>query len=140
MAFSYQTRNKKKRQTISEINITPFVDVLLVLLIIFMISAPTINGKVDVNLPKGVKDSSDEKVENVSVSIKSDGAIYLQDELTKFSYLAPKLKEITSNNFSNKVFVRADKALDYGKVMEVVREISVAGFSQVVLVTETKND
>ena len=136
MAFSSPKKNGNKRAVISEINITPFVDVLLVLLIIFMVAAPMLTSSVDINLPQGVETANEEKLQTITVSVKSDGAIFLQDDPIKSSILASRLKEISVNNFTRKIFVRADKSLDYGKVMDVVKTISMAGFAQVVLVTE----
>lgn len=136
MAFSSPKKNGNKRAVISEINITPFVDVLLVLLIIFMVAAPMLTSSVDINLPQGVETANEEKLQTITVSVKSDGTIFLQDDLIKSTILASRLKEISANNFTRKIFVRADKSLDYGKVMDVVKTISVAGFAQVVLVTE----
>ena len=136
MAFSSPKKNGNKRAVISEINITPFVDVLLVLLIIFMVAAPMLTSSVDINLPQGVETANEEKLQTITVSVKSDGAIFLQDDPIKSSILASRLKEISANNFTRKIFVRADKSLDYGKVMDVVKTISMAGFVQVVLVTE----
>jgi biopolymer transport protein TolR len=136
MAFSSPKKNGNKRAVISDINITPFVDVLLVLLIIFMVAAPMLTSSVDINLPQGVETANEEKLQTITVSVKADGSIFLQDDFIKSSILASRLKEISANNFTRKIFVRADKALDYGKVMDVVKTISMAGFAQVVLVTE----
>ena len=101
-----------------------------------MVAAPMMTSSIDVNLPEGAETTNDEKLQTITVSIKSDSSIYLQDDLVKFNILGSRLKEISANNFSRKVFVRADKDLDYGRVMEVVKTISQAGFLQVVLVTE----
>jgi biopolymer transport protein TolR len=136
MAFSSPKKNGNKRAVISEINITPFVDVLLVLLIIFMVAAPMLTSSVDINLPQGVETANEEKLQTITVSVKSDGTIFLQDDPIKSTILASRLKEISANNFTRKIFVRADKSLDYGNVMDVVKTISMAGFAQVVLVTE----
>ena len=139
MAFSSsrkQTgRSASRRVVISDINITPFVDVLLVLLIIFMVSAPMMTSSVDVNLPQGT-DSNPIKLQPITISIKEDGSIYLQDNLIKISILGAKLKDITANDLKQKILVRADKKLDYGTVMHVVKTIGQAGFSHVVLATE----
>jgi biopolymer transport protein TolR len=137
MAFSSPKKNGNKRAVISDINITPFVDVLLVLLIIFMVAAPMLTSSVDINLPQGAETTNEEKFQTITVSVKADGSIFLQDDFIKSNLLATRLKEISANNLSRKIFVRADKALDYGKVMDVVKTISLAGFAQVVLVTET---
>ncbi len=136
MAFSFDSKNNKKRRIISDINITPFVDVLLVLLIIFMVAAPMMTSSINVDLPKGAASPTNEKIQPISVSIKSDGSIFVQDEAIKLSTLSARLLEMTGNNLDNKIYVRADKNLDYGRVMEVVRTLSLAGFNQVSLATE----
>ena len=136
MSFSLNQKSAKKRRIISEINVTPFVDVLLVLLIIFMVAAPMMTSSVSIDLPKGSADPNNEKIQPITVSVKADGTIFLQEDSVKLSVLGAQLIEISGKNLSNKILVRADKNLDYGRVMEVVRIISVAGFNQVVLVTE----
>lgn len=139
MAFnnlSTGRRLQKRRSSISDINITPFVDVLLVLLIIFMVAAPMMVGSVEINLPKGASSSINEKSQPITVTIKQDGSIYLQEESIKLRSLASSLLKINNNDLNNKIYVRADEGLDYGRVMEVVKTINSAGFSQVVLVTE----
>ena len=133
---SLNSRNGKKKQIISDINITPFVDVLLVLLIIFMVAAPLMTSGVNVDLPKGAASPINEKTQPLIVSVKSDGAIFLQDELTKIALLSPRLLAATNNNLNSKIYIRADQNLGYGRVMEVVKTINAAGFNQVILVTE----
>jgi biopolymer transport protein TolR len=135
-SFSFNSKNYKKRPAISEINITPFVDVLLVLLIIFMVAAPMMNSTVEIDLPTGSTNPNDEKVPPITVSIKSDGTIFLQEESTKLNILPKQLLDLVNNNLATKIFVRADKSLDYGRVMEVIKILSLAGFTQVALVTE----
>ncbi len=136
MPISFEQNHRKKRRIISEINITPFVDVLLVLLIIFMVAAPMMTSAINVELPKGSSNPVNEKVQPISISVKADGSIFLMEEVTKLTSLAGRLLEVSGNNLDNKIYVRADKNLDYGRVMEVVKTVSIAGFSQVVLVTE----
>lgn len=136
MAFSFDSKHSKKRRIVSDINITPFVDVLLVLLIIFMVAAPMMTSSINVELPKGAASPTNEKVQPISISVKSDGSIFLQEESIKLNALPSRLLELTGNNLSNKIYVRADKNLDYGRVMEIVRTVGVAGFNQVVLATE----
>jgi biopolymer transport protein TolR len=136
MAYSFESNRSKKRRIVSDINITPFVDVLLVLLIIFMVAAPMMTSSINVDLPKGASSPTNEKIQPISISVKADSSIFLQEEAIKLSSLATRLLEVTGNNLSNKIYVRADKNLDYGRVMEVVKTVSIAGFTQVVLVTE----
>lgn len=136
MSFSFETKFSKKRRIISDINITPFVDVLLVLLIIFMVAAPMMTSSINVDLPGGTTNPLNEKTQPISISVKADGSIFLQEEQIKITALPSKLLSLTNNNLSNKIHVRADKKLDYGRVMEVVKTVSSTGFNQVVLVTE----
>jgi len=136
MAFSFDQKNSKKRRIVSDINITPFVDVLLVLLVIFMIAAPMMTSSVNLELPKGTTVATSEKSQPIVISVKDDGSIFLQDDSIKLSLIPNKLNEITNGNLNTKILVRADKKLDYGRVMEVVKTVSIAGFNQIVLVTE----
>jgi biopolymer transport protein TolR len=137
MSFSLNSKSRgKKRHAISDINITPFVDVLLVLLIIFMVAAPMMTSSVNIDLPKGAANPNNEKIQPITVSVKADGTVFLQEDQVKLSVLGNKLIELSAGNLTNKILVRADKNIDYGRVMDVVRAVSVAGFSQVVLVTE----
>lgn len=129
-------RGNKKRRVISDINITPFVDVLLVLLIIFMVAAPMMTSGVDVSLPKGAGEPNDDKVHPIAVSVKSDGSIFIEEESVKLNSLSPKLIEVTKKDLNSKIYVQADHNLDYGRVMDVVKTINAGGFSQVILVTE----
>lgn len=101
-----------------------------------MVAAPMMTSAINVDLPKGSTNPNNEKTQPISVSIKSDGTIFLQEESAKLTSLPNKLLELTGNNLNNKIFVRADKSLDYGRVMEVVRTINLAGFNQIVLVTQ----
>ena len=136
MGFSINQKNNRKRQVLSEINITPFVDVLLVLLIIFMVAAPMMTSSVQLELPQGAAKSESEKNPPITISVKADGKVFLQDEEVKLAFIAEKLTKLSDSNLSNKIMVRADKRLDYGRVMDVVKTISQAGFSQIALVTE----
>ncbi len=136
MGVNFSAKNHKKRRVISDINITPFVDILLVLLIIFMITAPMITSNVKVDLPSGATAPSSEKEQMIVVSVKTDGGIFLQDDSVRMSELGQALIKITNNNFKSKIHIRADKTIDYGKVMEVIKIINLAGFLQVALVTE----
>lgn len=128
--------NGKKKRIISEINITPFVDILLVLLIIFMVAAPMMTSNVSIDLPKGAAAPTNEKVQPIAISIKADGTIFLQEDSIKLNLLSAKLLELTGNNLNSKIQVRADKKIDYGRVMDIIKTVNLTGFTQVVLVTE----
>lgn len=136
MSFSSNHRNSKRRHIVSDINITPFVDVLLVLLIIFMVAAPMMTSSVDINLPKGAPAPVNERTQPISISIKADGSIFLEENSVKLTRITSKLFKLTKNNLNTKIYVRADKALDYGRVMEVIKVVNLAGFKQVSLATE----
>ena len=137
MAINIGKKNSRRRRAaMSDINITPFVDVLLVLLVIFMVAAPMMTGSVELELPKGAANANQQQDEPIAVSIKNDGSVYLQEEPVKLRSLPEKLLAITNKNIDAKIFVRADTKIDYGRVMEVVKTINATGFTQVVLVTE----
>lgn len=129
-------KNRRKRQSFSDINITPFVDVLLVLLIIFMVAAPMMNGSVDVSLPKGKSKPIETKERDVFLTVKSNGGIIIGEEEVNSSAIPTKLRNATNGNFSQKIYVKADRNISYGRVMEVIKEIGEIGFSQVILVTD----
>jgi len=137
MAFiGLNNKNSKKKAILSDINITPFVDVLLVLLIIFMVAAPMMTSGVNVDLPKGAANAIDEKTLPITVSVKADGSIFLQDEAIKLGLLNARLLQLTNNNLNSKIYIRADQKIDYGRVMEIIKHINLNGFTQVILVTE----
>jgi biopolymer transport protein TolR len=133
---NFNSKGSKRRNAISEINVTPFVDVLLVLLIIFMVAAPMMTSSINVNLPEGSANKDEKKIEPITISMDSSKKIFLQDQEIKISELPKKLLEITNQNFSSKIHVRGDEALDYGKIMDLVKIIGDSGFKQIVLVTE----
>jgi biopolymer transport protein TolR len=137
MAFNIKNKSSRKRRVaMSDINITPFVDVLLVLLIIFMVAAPMMTGSVELTLPKGSDGSNTQQEKAIYVSIKSNGSVYLEEDLVKLKSLPATLLKITNNDVNSKIFVKADTKIDYGRVMEIVKTINSVGFTQVVLVTE----
>ncbi len=133
---SSSQKGNKKRRVISDINITPFVDILLVLLIIFMIAAPMMTSGIDVSLPKGMGEPNTEEVKPISVSIKNDGTVFIEEESVKLSSLTERLLELSKKDLNSKIHIKADQALYYGRVMSVVKTINLVGFSQVILVTE----
>ena len=127
---------RRFNRPVSDINITPFVDVMLVLLVVFMVTAPLMTVAVPVDLPKTQAHTLNQDKEPLVVSMDADGHVYLQDKAMKFEELVPKLKAITGANPDARIFVRGDKDLSYGKIMEVMGSISSAGFTKVALVAD----
>ncbi|MBV8799362.1 MAG: protein TolR [Alphaproteobacteria bacterium] len=120
----------------AEINVTPFVDVMLVLLIVFMVTAPLLTVGVPVDLPKTKAQPLSQDREPLSVSVRRDGRIYLQNAAIDETDLVPKLTAIATNGYDQRIFVRGDKSVDYGRVMEIMALISSAGFTHIGLVTD----
>ena len=125
-----------KSQPFSEINVTPFVDVMLVLLIIFMVTAPLLTVGVQVDLPESNADSLQADNEPLELTISKDGSIYIQETEINIKELIPKLIAITDNRLDTKIYVRGDEIINYGKVMRVLGELSGSGFSKVALITK----
>ena len=120
----------------SEINVTPMVDVMLVLLVIFMVTAPLLTVGVKVDLPKSKASLLREQVEPLAITVDASGRIFLQDTEVELSALAPRLVAITGANPDVRIYVRGDKSISYGRVMEVMGTVNEAGFSKVALITE----
>lgn len=120
----------------AEINVTPLVDVMLVLLVVFMITAPLLTVGVEVDLPESAADSLEGEDEPLTVTIAADGTLYLQELEIALEALAPKLRAVTAGRADRRVFVRGDKAIDYGRVMRVMGALDAGGFREVGLVTE----
>jgi len=127
---------RKRIRPMSEINVTPFVDVMLVLLIVFMVTAPLLTVGVPVDLPKTKAQALSQDREPLSVTVRRNGRIYLQNTVVGEDELVPKLTAIASNGYDQRIFVRGDKSVDYGRVMEVMALISAAGFTHIGLVTD----
>jgi len=121
---------------ISEINITPMVDVMLVLLIIFMVTAPLLTAGVAVDLPKSRAKLLSQDKEPLTITIERSGKIFLQETEIAADILVPRLQAITANKLDTRIFVRGDKSIAYGTVIEVMGLIHAAGFTQVALIVE----
>ena len=124
----------------AEINVTPMVDVMLVLLIIFMVSAPLLTVGVPIHLPQTQAKSLDTDKEPLTVSVNTKGEVYLQNSEIKIDELVPKLQAITQarGGMDERIYVRGDRKVDYGTVMRVMGRLSAAGFRRVALVTEVE--
>jgi biopolymer transport protein TolR len=126
-----------RRGALSEINVTPLVDVMLVLLIIFMISAPLLTVGVPVELPKTEAGAMQDQTEPLTVSIRADGTLFLQDSQVAFTQLAPRLREMAGDNHAKPIYVRADGRATYEVVAQVMAALSTSGFSSINLITDT---
>jgi biopolymer transport protein TolR len=135
-------RGKRGRRAVmSEINVTPFVDVMLVLLIVFMVSAPLLTVGVPLDLPQSQAKSLDQDREPLTISVNVQGQVFLQNSEIKVDELVTKLKAITDargGGFEERVYVRGDKKVDYGTMMRVMGRLSAAGYHRVALVTEVE--
>ena len=129
---------RRRRPPMSQINVTPFVDVMLVLLVIFMITAPLLTVGVEVDLPKADSPPLPGDDEPLSVTVARDGTTYLQETEVTVDELIPKLKAITERRPDVRIFIRGDQEIAYGRVMEVMGALNRAGFNNLALVTEPR--
>jgi biopolymer transport protein TolR len=125
-----------RHPVMSQINVTPMVDVMLVLLIIFMVAAPLLTVGVPIDLPQTQAKSMDQDREPLTISVNDKGQVFLQNSEIKLDELVAKLKAIAKNGFEERVYVRGDRKVDYGTVMKVMGRLSAAGYRRVALVTE----
>ncbi|HWK01932.1 MAG TPA: protein TolR [Xanthobacteraceae bacterium] len=142
---AWQSRRSRRRGThvMSEINVTPMVDVMLVLLIIFMVAAPLLTAGVPLDLPQTQAKALDQDKEPLTISVNEKGQVFLMssDSEIKMDELLPKLEAITKQRGGGqeeRIFVRGDKKVDYGTVMKVMGRLSQAGYRKVALITETE--
>lgn len=126
-----------RRGTLSEINVTPLVDVMLVLLIVFMISAPLMTAGVPLELPKTEAAAMQDQSTPITISIRADGAIYVQDQPVPFESLSPRIKAMAGGERSRPIYVRADGRASYAVVAQVMASLSTSGFSSINLITDT---
>lgn len=139
-ASTLQRKGRRSRRGMSEINVTPFVDVMLVLLIVFMVAAPLLTTGVSVDLPKAQSAALPGQDEPLSVTVEASGLVHLQDSVIEPTQLIARLEAITERNTDARIFVRGDRAADYGQVMTVIGAIHAAGFTKVSLVTGNRNE
>jgi biopolymer transport protein TolR len=126
----------QRHAVMSQINVTPMVDVMLVLLIIFMVAAPLLTVGVPIDLPQTQAKSMDQDREPLTISVNDKGQVFLQNSEIKLDEMVAKLKAIAKNGFDERVYVRGDRKVDYGAVMKVMGRLSAAGYRRVALVTE----
>ena len=135
----YSRKGGHRRQQyrpMAEINVTPFVDVMLVLLIVFMVTAPLLTVGVPLDLPETEAQAIADPDEPLVVSVDREGAVYLQDTQIDMEKLVPRLIAVTGSNPDARIFVRGDRAIAYGRIMEVMGLVNAAGFKKVALIAE----
>jgi biopolymer transport protein TolR len=130
-------RGASRYRPMAEINVTPLVDVMLVLLVVFMITAPLLTVGVPVELPQTQAPPINEPKEPLTITLNREGAVYIQESTVAVDAVVPKLQAITGNNPDAVIYVRGDKEINYGRVLEVMSLVSAAGFRKVSLVAET---
>lgn len=124
----------------SDINVTPFVDVMLVLLIVFMVTAPLLTVGIPVDLPKVNANALTDQKDPIEVTVKLDGSIFLGESLVELNNLIPRLKAITDQNNEARIYVRGDRVVAYGRIMEIMSIINSAGYVKVALVAQNPSD
>jgi biopolymer transport protein TolR len=128
----------RRSAMMAEINVTPFVDVMLVLLIVFMVAAPLLTVGVPIDLPESQAKSMDQDKDPLTVSVNDKGQVFLQNTEITVEELVPKLKAIGKGGTDERIYVRGDRKVDYGTVMRVMGRLSAAGYRRVALVTEVE--
>ena len=133
---AHGARRRRRSQVMAEINVTPMVDVMLVLLIIFMVSAPLLTVGVPIDLPQTSANPLNEEKEPLTITVNTQGEVFLQETPVAVEDLAPRLIAITNSGYEERIYVRGDRNVNYGQVMKVMGTLSGAGFRRVALVTE----
>jgi biopolymer transport protein TolR len=135
LASGGRRSRRNQHQLSSEINITPMVDVMLVLLVIFMVTSPMLVAGVKVDLPETSSSPATGDDEPLAITVDKNGTVYIMDNVVPIDELTAKLKAITREKMDTRIFIRGDKNINYGKVIEVMGAINAAGFTKVALVT-----
>nr|WP_157139674.1 protein TolR [Roseibium aggregatum] len=137
---SRRGRRRRRHAPMSEINVTPMVDVMLVLLIIFMVAAPLLTVGVPIDLPETSAKALEGDTEPITISVNAAGEIFIQDTPITLDEIVPKLEAIAANGYEERIYVRGDQDADYGTMMKLMGRISAAGFKRLGLVTLEERD
>ena len=131
-------RGRRKRYTqMSEINVTPFVDVMLVLLIVFMVTAPLLTVGIPVDLPKVKANALTDQKDPIEITVNIEGEVYIGESLVDVENLIPRINAITEQNTQARIYIRGDRVVAYGRVMEIMSIINSAGYIKVALITQS---
>ena len=133
MAFNLK---RSKNEPMSEINVTPFVDVMLVLLIVFMVTAPLLTVGIKVDLPKVKATALTDIKDPIEITVKLDGEVYIGESKVEVENLIPRLNAITEQNTEARIYIRGDRVVAYGRIMEIMSIINSAGYIKVALITQ----
>ena len=130
-------KSKRKRYTqMSEINVTPFVDVMLVLLIVFMVTAPLLTVGIPVDLPKVKASALTDQKDPIEITVNLEGEVYIGESLVEVENLIPRINAITEQNTEARIYIRGDRVVAYGRIMEIMSIINSAGYIKVALITQ----
>ena len=129
-------RRKQRYTQMSEINVTPFVDVMLVLLIVFMVTAPLLTVGIKVDLPKVKATALTDIKDPIEITVKLDGEVYIGESKVEVENLIPRLNAITEQNTEARIYIRGDRVVAYGRIMEIMSIINSAGYIKVALITQ----
>lgn len=131
-------RRSARRGRLSEINVTPFVDVMLVLLIVFMVTAPLLTVSIPIELPRTEAKQSAAETEPLSITIQADGTVFLQETTVTVDELVPRLRAISREGYDRAIYIRGDANVEYGLMADVLARVSSGGFTKIQLVTDTR--
>ena len=135
--FNNSRRGRRSKYTqMSEINVTPFVDVMLVLLIVFMVTAPLLTVGIPVDLPKVKATALTDKKDPIEITVNLEGEVYIGESLVEIENLIPRINAITEQNTEARIYIRGDRVVAYGRVMEIMSIINSAGYIKVALITQ----
>src|SRR5918992_3509920 len=140
VATSRRRKPRRRHSPMAEINVTPFVDVMLVLLIIFMVAAPLLTVGVPIDLPETQAKALNSDTQPITISVNQGGQVYLQETEIPLDEVVPKLEAIAQAGYEERIYVRGDKTADYGTVMKVMARVSAAGYRNLGLVTLQEQD
>ena len=133
---NFNKRKKQRYTQMSEINVTPFVDVMLVLLIVFMVTAPLLTVGIKVDLPKVKATALTDIKDPIEITVKLDGEVYIGESKVEVENLIPRLNAITEQNKEARIYIRGDRVVAYGRIMEIMSIINSAGYIKVALITQ----
>ena len=130
------SRRRRRYSQMSEINVTPFVDVMLVLLIVFMVTAPLLTVGIPVDLPKVKATALTDQKDPIEITVNIEGEVYIGESLVEIENLIPRINAITEQNTEARIYIRGDRVVAYGRVMEIMSKINSAGYIKVALITQ----